>query len=185
MTTTYTDLDTPLGPMLAASDGRTLTGLWFHGQRHFPKAAESCARCADLPLFGALREVLDAHFAGARDDDVLPLAPAGTAFQLRVWAELRRIPCGATVSYGEVARRVGAPGAVRAVGAAIGRNPISILIPCHRVVGASGALTGYAGGLARKQALLALEGVASDARAAPPRRDSRPALPGAAEAPVR
>jgi methylated-DNA-[protein]-cysteine S-methyltransferase len=166
MTWACTDLETPLGTMLAASDGETLTGLWFHGQRHWPAAAGACARCDGLELFAALRGILSDYFAGVPVGAApLALAPAGTAFQRRVWDALCGIPRGATVTYGEVARRVGAPGAVRAVGAAIGRNPISILIPCHRVVGAAGGLTGYAGGLERKRALLALEGVLAAATA--------------------
>jgi methylated-DNA-[protein]-cysteine S-methyltransferase len=159
MTYACTHIDTPFGPMLAASDGHALTGLWFLGQRHFPAAAGAFARRDDLPLFAALRGTLSRGLAGAPDEaDALPLAPVGTAFQQRVWAALRAIPRGATLSYTEVAERVEAPRAVRAVGAAIGRNPIAILIPCHRVVGVRGALTGYAGGLERKRALLALEG---------------------------
>jgi len=166
MTYACTDLETPLGKMLAASDGRALTGLWFHGQRHFPAAAAACTRRDDLELFAALRGILSRYFAGVPVGEApLALAPSGTVFQRRVWDALRAIPRGATVTYGEVARRVGAPDAVRAVGAAIGRNPISILIPCHRVIGATGALTGYAGGLARKRALLALEGAVAEATA--------------------
>jgi methylated-DNA-[protein]-cysteine S-methyltransferase len=101
---------------------------------------------------------LDEYFAGSRATFDLALAPAGTPFQQRVWAELARIPAGTTVTYGELARRAGRPGAARAVGAAVGRNPVSIVVPCHRVVGSDGALTGYAGGIARKAFLLALEG---------------------------
>ncbi len=100
---------------------------------------------------------LDEYFAGRRRAFDLVLAPAGTPFQLAVWEELRRIPFGGTTTYGELARRVGRPTAARAVGAAVGRNPISIIVPCHRVVGSDGALTGFAGGLDRKRALLALE----------------------------
>jgi methylated-DNA-[protein]-cysteine S-methyltransferase len=162
MTIVCGGLDTPLGPMLAASDGDTLTGLWFEGQRHFPATAASWTRRTGLPLFEALRAALEGYFAGTMRDDAewrVPLAPRGTAFQRRVWAALGEIPRGATLTYTEVAERVGAPRALRAVGAAIGRNPISILVPCHRVVGAGGTLTGYAGGLERKRALLALEGV--------------------------
>jgi methylated-DNA-[protein]-cysteine S-methyltransferase len=146
--------------MLAASDGRALTGLWFEHQRHFPAAAAAWARQDDLPLFGVLRVVLAAYFADDMPDDALarvPLAPAGTSFQQRVWDALRAIPYGATCAYAELARRAEVPQAARAVGAAVGRNPISILIPCHRVVGSDGMLAGYAGGLDRKRALLALE----------------------------
>lgn len=165
----YTDIDTPLGCMLAASEGQALIGLWFHDQKHFPSRAGAFIRADDAPLFDALRSVLARYFAGEALRDALALAPQGTAFQQRVWTALRALPCGSTCTYGDLAGRLGMPGAMRAVGAAVGRNPISILIPCHRVVGAGGALTGYAGGLERKRALLALERAAGwrDAHGAP------------------
>jgi methylated-DNA-[protein]-cysteine S-methyltransferase len=163
MTLASTVLATPLGPMLAASDGAALAGLWFQDQRHFPAAAAVFVRRDELPVFVSLRAMLDRYFAGDADDAALPrlpLAPSGTPFQARVWAALREIPRGTTLTYAQVAERISAPHAVRAVGAAVGRNPVSVLIPCHRVVGTNGSLTGYAGGLDRKRALLAIEGVA-------------------------
>ena len=111
----------------------------------------------DPALLEPVRRQLDEYFRGARRDFELPLALRGTPFQLRVWAELRRIPYGQTLSYGELARRLGNPGLCRAVGAANGANPVSIIVPCHRVIGSGGGLTGYGGGLEAKQALLALE----------------------------
>jgi methylated-DNA-[protein]-cysteine S-methyltransferase len=114
--------------------------------------------------YDAITEQIDAYFAGEREDFDLPLAPHGTAFQLRVWDELTRIPFGETISYSELARRLGDPKLVRAVGLANGRNPISIIIPCHRVIGADGSLVGYGGGLERKQWLLDHEAVTSGRR---------------------
>jgi methylated-DNA-[protein]-cysteine S-methyltransferase len=147
-------IDTPLGPMrLAARDGR-LAGLWFRGQKHEPAPMPT-----DEPAPDLLRQVerwLEAYFSG--DAAPLPaLAPAGTAFQQRVWDALLRIPAGSTLSYGELAAAIGSPRSTRAAAAAVGRNPISLMIPCHRVVGANGQLTGYAGGVGRKHALLELE----------------------------
>ena len=140
---------TPLGTMLAESDGVALTRLDF--------ASASIERAASSGVLDALRDWLDAYFAGVNAPFAAPLAPRGTPFQQVVWQALREIPYGSTASYADIARRIGRPTAVRAVGAANGRNPIAILVPCHRVIGADGTLTGYAGGLARKQALLALE----------------------------
>lgn len=151
----YTHLDTPLGPLLIVQEGAHLTAI------HFPEgetirapdpgwqyAPEACA---------AATAQLDAYFAGTRRTFDLPLAPKGTPFQRTVWEALCRIPYGATISYAGLAHRIGRPAAVRAVGAANGRNPLPIVVPCHRVVGSDGSLTGYAGGLSFKQALLDLE----------------------------
>jgi methylated-DNA-[protein]-cysteine S-methyltransferase len=154
--TTYTTLHpSPVGDVLLRADtqGR-LTGLYL---RHDSPPA------GDGP-FDAIREQLDAYFAGELDAFDLPLAPHGTPFQLRVWDELVRIPFGETISYSELARRLGDPKLVRAVGLANGRNPISIVIPCHRVIGADGSLVGYGGGLERKRWLLEHEAVASGRR---------------------
>lgn len=153
-------LSTPLGAMTAARNSAGLAGLWFDDQRHHPGALAAPHKDSD-PLFSAVQQWLDDYFNGQVRplDAEIVCAPQGTPFQLAVWQLLRQIGPGQTQSYGVLAHHLGHAQAVRAVGAAVGRNPISILIPCHRVVGASGHLTGYAGGLHRKRALLTLEGV--------------------------
>lgn len=150
---------TPLGPLLLAASPLGLSGAWFDGQKHWPADA---GRWSADPAHALLREAqaqLEAYFAGRLAAFDLPLDPRrGTPFQQTVWQALRDIPRGRTLSYGQLAARVGRPTAMRAVGAAVGRNPLSVFVPCHRVVGSAGALTGYAGGLSRKTALLRLEG---------------------------
>ena len=158
MTTYYTYFDSPLQPLLLTSDGAALTGLFLVAHKRGPEVGADWREDDGAAPFAEAKRQLASYFAGNLTAFDLPLAPAGTAFQKRVWDELRRVPHGQTVSYGEMARRIGSPNACRAVGLANGRNPISIIIPCHRVVGASGKLIGYAGGLTRKEALLALEG---------------------------
>lgn len=149
----YASLATPLGVMRLATDGHAILALEFDVSSTVTMPLSSDAqRLAD-----AVRGRLDAYFEGRPVTFDLPLAPAGTPFQRDVWNALCGIPYGETVSYEEIAQRVGRPYAVRAVGAANGRNPIAIVIPCHRVIGANGTLTGYGGGLDRKRALLALE----------------------------
>jgi methylated-DNA-[protein]-cysteine S-methyltransferase len=148
--------DTPLGALLLARTARGLAGAWFDGQRHHPPAFDAPFDDHDALLAEAAAQ-LAAYFAGERAEVEVPCDLHGTDFQRAVWDALRAIPPGVTCTYAEVARRVGAPAAVRAVGAAVGRNPISIVVPCHRVVGSDGSLTGYAGGTDRKAALLALE----------------------------
>jgi methylated-DNA-[protein]-cysteine S-methyltransferase len=140
---------TPLGTMLARSDGIALIGLDFADGAVVPASASR--------VLDALGDWLDAYFDGVDAPFGMPLAPQGTPFQHAVWEALRSIPYGATATYAEIARRIGRPTAMRAVGAANGRNPIAIVVPCHRVIGADGTLTGYAGGLERKRVLLALE----------------------------
>ncbi len=149
----HTHLESPIGPLLLLSDGRSLTGL-FMNERIVP--GDSVESFGAEP-FGAARRQLAEYFAGGRRTFDLPLAPKGTTFQRTVWAFLQDIPYGETTSYGELARRMRSPKACRAVGLANGRNPISIVVPCHRVVGANGKLTGYGGGLANKAFLLDLE----------------------------
>lgn len=144
---------TPCGPLTLVSDGAALVRLDFENPR-YPSPA--VPRGSDKILDQARRE-LDAYFAGRLKAFETPVAPKGTPFQLRAWEALRKIPYGATRSYGEQARAVGSPNAFRAVGSANGRNPISIIIPCHRVIGANGSLTGFGGGMDRKQLLLDLE----------------------------
>lgn len=155
--TYYTYADSPFGPLLLTGNGEALTGLYMDGQRHGPGVAPEWRRADHREPFARARAELEAYFAGLGTTFTVPLAPFGTAFQSRVWEELRRIPYGETISYGELARRIGAPAASRAVGLANGRNPIGIVIPCHRVIGAGGRLVGYGGGLDRKSFLLALE----------------------------
>ena len=162
---------TPMGPMLALAGERGLQGLWFDAQRHHPGALS--ARVApEQRWIAQARAELAEYFAGRRSRFEVPLDPHGTAFQQAVWALLREIDCGRTGTYGALARRLGKPQAARAVGAAVGRNPISILVPCHRVIGENGSLTGYAGGLPRKRELLALEqqAAALEQQAAAPAR---------------
>ena len=156
----YTEIDTPIGPLTLRASERGLTGLFMRDHRHGPTAVERAGWQRDDARFDDARAQLAEYFAGQRTTFDLPLDPeaiGGTAFQRRVWTELARIPHGETISYGELARRIGQPKAVRAVGLANGRNPVSIIVPCHRVIGASGALTGYGGGTGNKRALLALE----------------------------
>lgn len=150
----YAIFPSPLGDMYAVSNGQALTGLYFEGQKFFPELVHAQAPC---PVLERCRSQVEQYFAGRRHAFDLPIAPRGTPFQLAVWQELQRIPFGDTTSYGALARRLGRPRAMRAVGAAVGRNPLSLIVPCHRVIGADGSLTGYAGGLHRKQALLEKE----------------------------
>jgi methylated-DNA-[protein]-cysteine S-methyltransferase len=157
-----TTVATPLGEMRLAASPAGLTGAWFvTGQRHLPPDDQiaSWPLAPDHPWLLAACEQLSAYFRSDRQVFELPLdLTSGTPFQQSVWRALLGISSGHTLSYGDVAQRIDRPDAVRAVGTAIGRNPLSIIIPCHRVFGASGALTGYAGGLDRKAALLKLEG---------------------------
>lgn len=163
--TLHLRVDSPVGPLRLSSDGTHLTGVWYETHRHGPEDVGAEVDPADAPavLTEAARQLAE-YFAGERSDFDLPVAASGTAFQERVWAALGEIPYGQTWSYGELAEAVGSPGAARAVGLANGRNPVSIVVPCHRVVGANGAITGYGGGVERKQILLDLEArVAGDA----------------------
>ena len=157
MTSFAQRLDTPLGPMILVSEGNALTGLYIEGQKHFPRNADTWVWGEDLPIFVKARIQLAEYFAGERDCFELPLEPAGTPFQRQVWKELEALPFGTTATYSELARRMRRPTATRAVGAAVGRNPLTILVPCHRVLGQDGSLTGFAGGLERKAKLLELE----------------------------
>ena len=160
----------PLGLLLLAASEHGLAGIWFDDQQHRPPDATVAAwrENPQHPLLQQAAQQLGAYFQspGATQPFDLPLdLSAGTAFQQAVWRALLDIPTGETRSYGQVAQAVGKPSAVRAVGAAIGRNPLGIIVPCHRVVGSNGALTGYAGGLHRKTALLAREGASIGAQA--------------------
>ncbi len=149
--------DTPLGPVTLAATSQGLAGLWFDAHKHHPGPLEAPTDAAQRWIAQALAE-LDAYWRDARTPFATPLDLAGSAFQQGVWQALRGIAAGRTLSYGALAAGLGRASAVRAVAAAVGRNPVSLILPCHRVVGADGALTGYAGGLARKAALLQREG---------------------------
>ena len=151
----YTTLDSPVGELLLSGDGQALHGLYMQEGRTAAAVRADWQR--DDDAFTDVRAQLDEYFDGRRTDFDLPLAIAGSEFQRRVWRALLDIPYGETVSYGEQARRLGPPATPRNVGATNGRNPISIIVPCHRVVGSDGSLTGYGGGLERKRMLLDLE----------------------------
>ncbi|MGH2730555.1 MAG: methylated-DNA--[protein]-cysteine S-methyltransferase [Actinomycetota bacterium] len=151
--TYYTTITSPIGDLLLASDGRALTDL------HMAPFEVPSGWQRDESRFEDVVAQLTAYYTGSRKTFDVALNPTGTPFQRRVWEGLSAIPYGETVSYGELARRIGKPKAVRAVGRANGANPIAVIIPCHRVIGANGTLTGYGGGLDRKAKLLALEGV--------------------------
>lgn len=152
---TWSTVDSPIGELTVVAEDGALVGLYMTGHRPTPDP-ESFGERVDDALPAATAQLAE-YFAGERTAFDLPLAPRGTAFQQAVWAALRDIPYGETRSYGELAAALGRPGASRAVGLANGHNPISIVVPCHRVVGAGGKLTGYAGGMERKSWLLALE----------------------------
>lgn len=156
--TVFTSWQGPLGAMTFAATSRGLSGVWFDGQRHGPDT--STWRCdPDHPVLRQAIEQLTQYFAGRRQRFELPLdLSMGTPFQQQVWQALLGIQPGATTSYGSLSAAIGKPAAVRALGAAVGRNPVSVVVPCHRVIGTDGSLTGYAGGLDRKTALLSLEG---------------------------
>jgi methylated-DNA-[protein]-cysteine S-methyltransferase len=151
----YTAIDSPLGELLLLGDGRALCGLYMQEGRKPVRVERSWRREPDA--FTAAHAQLGEYFAGRRRSFDLPLEMVGSPFQLRVWRALQGIDYGETISYGELARRIDLPAAARAVGAANGCNPISVIVPCHRVIGAQGTLTGYGGGIERKRTLLDLE----------------------------
>jgi methylated-DNA-[protein]-cysteine S-methyltransferase len=158
----YGFVESPLGRILLVSTESALTHVHFVGEKYYPSVDAAWREALTAPIQAAMRQ-LEEYFAGKRERFELPLAPHGTPFQREVWKAISGVPFGRTITYGELARRIGSPQAVRAAGAATGRNPIGIVVPCHRIVGSNGSLTGYAGGLARKKALLELEaGSAAD-----------------------
>jgi len=169
------ELDSPIGRLLLAGDGASLIQVCFQSGPRPQQPADDWV--ADATPFRAAITQFGEYFAGERRLFDLPLAPRGTEFQLRVWRALREIPYGQTISYGELARRIGKPSASRAVGLANGANPLPVIVPCHRVIGADGSLTGFGGGLPIKRRLLALEDAGMEASspqesfkwAAPPR----------------
>jgi methylated-DNA-[protein]-cysteine S-methyltransferase len=155
---TYTKLSSPVGELLLTAEDGRLTGLYLPADSSARRAAaQPGAARRDEGAFAAARAQLAEYFAGERTSFDLPVAPVGTPFQQSVWSELQRIGHGTTTTYAELARRIGRPTAIRAVGAANGANPVSIVIPCHRVIGSNGTLTGYGGGLEAKRFLLDLE----------------------------
>ena len=149
----------PLGPLTLAATKQGLAGAWFDDQAHHPGPLHAPTDANQAWLAQAARE-LDAYFSHGLRHFSVPLDLHGTPFQRSVWLALQRIASGDLQRYGELAREIGKPQAARAVGAAVGRNPVSVIVPCHRVIGSDGSLTGYAGGLDRKKALLDLEGAA-------------------------
>jgi methylated-DNA-[protein]-cysteine S-methyltransferase len=160
VTTYFTRWKTPVGKLLLVGEQHAgeiaLLGVYFEDERHAARAVPEGAREA-AEVFAEVRAQLSAYFDGKRRSFDLALAPRGTEFQRRVWRALAAIPYGTTTTYAALARSIGSPNAVRAVGAANGKNPLSIVVPCHRVIGKDGTLTGYAGGLSRKRRLLELE----------------------------
>jgi methylated-DNA-[protein]-cysteine S-methyltransferase len=161
--TVYATMTSPVGELLVTADDAGLTRVYFERHLHADRVEPAWRAAADsagpaAELLTETRRQLDAYFAGTLTTFSLALAPAGTPFQQRVWTALRGIAFGETVSYADIARRIDAPQAVRAVGAANGRNPLSIIVPCHRVIGSNGALTGFGGGIERKRWLLQHEG---------------------------
>ncbi|MFI4967288.1 MAG: methylated-DNA--[protein]-cysteine S-methyltransferase [Gammaproteobacteria bacterium] len=154
-------MDSPIGGLLLVGDADALHGVYFQDGKRGAHKPDKSWEPSEKP-FKEVQRQLKAYFAGKLEDFDLPLSPQGTEFQLKVWKTLRTIPYGKTWSYGELARRIKRPAASRAVGAANGQNPIPVIVPCHRVIGANGSLTGFGGGLPIKQKLLALEGALPD-----------------------
>jgi len=159
--TTFTFItETPLGKIQAAARDNALTGLWFIGQKYFPIDTKAWNHEPDYPVFVSVKSWLECYFAKKKPETKISLKPTGTDFQQAVWKLLLEIPYGSTSTYGAIASRLAAAGkkaSAQAVGGAVGHNHISLLIPCHRVLGSDGSLTGYAGGLDKKRALLELE----------------------------
>jgi len=168
----YDFYDSPLGRMLLVANDKGLTGVYFEGQKYHPRLEAGWRRDArHAPLRQVKRELAE-YFGGERRHFETALAPEGTPFQRAVWKAIAAVDFGKTITYGTLAQRAGYPGSARAAGAATGRNPIGIIVPCHRIVGSNGSLTGYAGGLKRKRALLALEGATAES----PTADLLPAV---------
>ena len=157
MTVFYCDFDSRFGRVRLVGDGAALSGLYFMGQKHEPAPGAHWIENADAAPFAQAREQFARYERGELHAFDVPLRLEGSAFRRSVWKVLRDVPYGSTVSYGELSRKLGMPKAARAVAGAVAHNPVTVLVPCHRVIGSDGALTGYAGGLARKEALLALE----------------------------
>ena len=153
----YDYFASPQGRMLLVADDKALTAVCFVGQKYAPRVEADWKRDGAHALLRQAKRELAEYFAGKRTRFSVKLAPHGTPFQRSVWKAIAGVGFGKTIAYAELARRAGRPGSARAAGAATGRNPIGVIVPCHRIVGSNGSLTGYAGGLAKKRALLALE----------------------------
>jgi methylated-DNA-[protein]-cysteine S-methyltransferase len=153
----YDTFDSPCGPMLLVASDAGLAGVYFDRQKYLPRLGAAWRHAPAHALLQKTKKQLREYFAGDRREFDLPLDPAGTPFQRAVWKAIGRVPYGHTITYAELAKRAGHPEGPRAAGAATGRNPISVIVPCHRIVGTDGSLTGYAGGIPRKRALLKLE----------------------------
>lgn len=158
----YDSYESPQGGMLLVANDEGLAGVFFNRQKHHPKRQADWKRDPHHRVLQQAKRELAEYFSGKRKRFGVALAPEGTPFQRAVWQGISTVGFGETITYGELARRAGFPGSARAAGAATGRNPIGIIVPCHRIIGSNGSLTGYAGGLERKRALLALEGVGRD-----------------------
>ena len=158
----YDSFESPHGGMLLVASDAGLAGVYFDRQKHHPKRATDWHENPRHKVLRQARRELQEYFAGKRKRFEVPLDPEGTPFQRAVWKAISTVGFGKTISYGELARRAGHPGSARAAGAATGRNPLGIIVPCHRIMGSDGSLTGYAGGLDRKRALLELEGATRD-----------------------
>jgi methylated-DNA-[protein]-cysteine S-methyltransferase len=157
MKTFYSEMKSPIGKLKLVADDSKLLAIMFENSKGHTTRFADATRAADHPILRAAEKELAEYFAGQRTNFSVPLGTEGTDFQQRVWAKMRKIPFGSSCSYGELARAIGRPTAARAVGAASGRNPLGIMVPCHRVIGTSGELTGFGGGLDVKAQLLALE----------------------------
>ncbi|WP_407423889.1 methylated-DNA--[protein]-cysteine S-methyltransferase [Methanobrevibacter sp.] len=151
-----TDYISPIGKILMVSDGEAICGVWFYGQKHFP-SVDNLVNDDDLAIFKKVKIWFDDYFDGLNPEIDFKLRPEGSEFRLKVWKILSEIPYGETLTYGEIASRLSKTMSAQAVGGAVAHNPISILIPCHRVLGSDGKLTGYAGGIDRKIELLKIE----------------------------
>lgn len=155
--TNYSIIQSPLGELILVADSSALTGLYFVECSHIPAASSRWTLKPHHPVFQVTETQLQEYFEGKRISFSVPLHPAGTDFQEKIWHEIALVPYGQTITYSELAQRAGSPAAIRAAGAATGRNPISIIVPCHRIMGKNGSMTGFAGGLERKRHLLQIE----------------------------
>lgn len=156
---TYDIFDSPIGKLTVVCDEKAITALHIEGDRYFTAIPDDWSRDTSNPLLAQARVELDEYFAGKRQVFTLPVAASGTEFQKAVWREISHLPFGASSSYGDIASKLGKPKAVRAVGTAVGRNPVCLIVPCHRVLTSTGGYGGYVAGLDKKQKLLALEGI--------------------------